>query len=718
MHQQQQPNYYPLLQPGHAALYTGAAPPAAAGFPGYSLSQIRAEVSQAAQRRDAPHLRSIVHELLDTLSPAQLDECLVLHYVAWTGELNALAEILVQHGCNVYAPDLNGDSVAHYCVKGCNLRYLKYLHGQYGTRLFSVLNNNHFNLLLTAAAETSDDKAYEILGILEWMFLQGVSIESQDMQGRTPLMWACRRGSNVVVQWLMSRGASLSARDHLGRTCLHMACLSGDDDTVLTVCDKGGINFYTVEAADDSKARTPLQICWQRGFYFLGLTLRKNILQKKLFNSVRIFRSMYAWYYWILMAINVVAFLPMAVRLVHIDFGTLPFCAAWCGLYGATAFFWLVAFFAEPAYVKPNVVPDQSWRCSPSFKSDIDKRPVFHYHPMTHQYKLHQLEVEIITAGYELVRLNKAWSSKALTSGFPLEVEKMYDACANKIQRVREQILRIMDKVASERRSESPKGYARMFDQHPRRVCITCRIIKPFRAHHCSDCEHCINRFDHHCVWLDNCIGKGNQRSFFLFLLSLTSAIFFNWYCVGLFFLSVTRQPDNGIASIFREPVGYAAVLNSFLNVLWVGFVGYLLLRTVKSMSTNITFYEYLKKPSHIMRRFNGRTTGCCWDLAGLDPCRVMRNIWSYFVLDARWDSEDYPGEAFDHLASSTIPLTGDAGVSSVPAPAGSRRGRSRTKDEKIQMATVNTGKVGTNPVSGGSVPVRYTQQQQQQQIR
>eukprot|EP00435_Cladocopium_sp_Y103_P075989 s50_g72.t1 len=84
---------------------------------------------------------------------------------------------------------------------------------------------------------------------------------------------------------------------------------------------------------------------------------------------------------------------------------------------------------------------------------------------------------------------------------------------------------KLMDEAGAARFKEisAQSGeYARLaLEGEFRTLCVICRRVRAMRSFHCKLCGCCVQRMDHHCPWVDRCIGLENQRSFYVFLILL-----------------------------------------------------------------------------------------------------------------------------------------------------------------------------------------------------
>ena len=125
--------------------------------------------------------------------------------------------------------------------------------------------------------------------------------------------------------------------------------------------------------------------------------------------------------------------------------------------------------------------------------------------------------------------------------------------------------------------------------------CYTCFIFRPPRTSHCAACDNCVERFDHHCIWLGTCVGKRNYKFFFLFVSTLNlTALFHIAYSI---YLIVFQCKDNKRKEQYDTLVIVCMTIVIFFDLMFIlFFLGKLQIVHTWLLLKIVTFYEYFKK--------------------------------------------------------------------------------------------------------------------------
>lgn len=150
--------------------------------------------------------------------------------------------------------------------------------------------------------------------------------------------------------------------------------------------------------------------------------------------------------------------------------------------------------------------------------------------------------------------------------------------------------------------------------------CPQCYVVRPPRVHHCSVCKGCVMKMDHHCPWINNCIGQFTQKFFILFcsyslsgcLETLLIEFYYSWYKSGSLF-------SNWIKITFL-------VFQLFFCVIFIIFCSCMLNEQWNIIQNDTTMIDVKKKKFLEKRDFNeviNETFGCGFGFSWFFPIKV-----------------------------------------------------------------------------------------------
>ena len=129
--------------------------------------------------------------------------------------------------------------------------------------------------------------------------------------------------------------------------------------------------------------------------------------------------------------------------------------------------------------------------------------------------------------------------------------------------------------------------------------CYSCSMYRPPRTSHCSVCDNCVERFDHHCLQLGTCIGKRNYKYFFCLLFFLIISGLFQIICGIYYVINQAYKLKNKEKNSLLIVIGYSFIV--IYDILFIAiFLGKLFIIHTYLVCKNKTFYEYIKKKLQI----------------------------------------------------------------------------------------------------------------------
>ncbi|KAI5075309.1 hypothetical protein GOP47_0009385 [Adiantum capillus-veneris] len=248
--------------------------------------------------------------------------------------------------------------------------------------------------------------------------------------------------------------------------------------------------------------------------------------------------------------------------------------------------------------------------------------------------------------------------------------------------------------------------------------CTLCNVEVRKLSKHCRNCDKCVDGFDHHCRWLNNCVGRKNYITFVVLMATSLLLLVLNWG-TGIAVLvrcfvsksSVERKILERLGSGFsRTPFAIVVALCTLVSLLASIPLGELFFFHLILIKKGITTYEYvmaMRAQSEVQGAPDGEeqsvpTSPSSSTATGLSGSSSLglhyRGAWCtpprVFV-----ENQD---EVVPHLAPGRVPSTVDPDVDDR-----SMKSNSRSQKNMVKISAWKLAKLDPNEATRAAAKAR-----------
>jgi len=529
-----------------------------------------------------------------------------LHWAAWHGHEPTVRWLLAR-GADLEALDAAGQQAVHLAAANGQLSIVHTL-WEYDSTVICRGDTE-----AKTPAHFAAQKG--LVHVMEWLYIHGAPITSQDLFGFTPLHWACFEGRTLVVQLLLRCGVDTLVGDIRGRSSLHWIGLQGRGlllDSILRFNPKafGGEAQWQLR---DRGGKTPRQLASWCGSpclrtYFARLEAWLHDYGKETDNGLegdgektqdsRCTRAPPR---------HLLTFLPpVALVLLHVANVAAPCYGMAMHLWTASSLtsehvllvmlqvacqllsvrHWAAACLADPGYCQATLRldvgepgPDKRERAVADVQAELNAL-LRQYREVLQEINDHvDKDSEEGAASASAARVSRRRELEASMETGKLRLgERLQEAGAARLEAYPRDYVRF---VCDEEVAKNTKTWGQ-------RACVVCGRLRKGRSKHCKDCGRCVARFDHHCPWLGNCVGAANVVAFVAFLgwlfLALVTSQIVNWKLLE----ASPLVAEDDWSPLWR----FIIKANSVGNGLWLLFVSSLYCAQICLASCDRTAYE------------------------------------------------------------------------------------------------------------------------------